>query len=246
MLRKFLIANCLTLALCASAIGAENADTQKYAPEDFRNYFGLAWNSTPTEILQYCKNVGHTCVMYKEGMERNPLSDGMTFVIETPEYAAYRRTIDLSKKYTKEEIAKIESLCAVAFPEKPFPQNMATGWFFNKNQVSMQLDMQQKAVHDIIIKRIFERVEKSKSATPASNSRDSRGTFRSPTATSTYTSKNRKTETGKPPSPTGRASTERPNARESSTTTPHISRAISNSTAPSWNAPARKIRRRNS
>ena len=166
MLRRFLIANCLTLALCASAIGAENADTQKYAPEDFRNYFGLAWNSTLTEILQYCKNVGHTCVMYKEGMERNPLSDGMTFVIETPEYAAYRRTIDLSKKYTKEEIAKIESLCAVAFPEKPFPQNMATGWFFNKNQVSMQLDMQQKAVHDIIIKRIFERVEKIEKRNP--------------------------------------------------------------------------------
>jgi len=137
-----------------------------YKQSDFRNYFGLAWTSNAEEILTYSKNVGHTHVMYQHGMERNPKAAGMTYYIETPEYGTYERTIDLRKKYPAEKIKMWESICAVAFPEKPFPENMATGWFFNDYVVSLQLDMQQKAVHERTIAKIMEKVQWLKQLNP--------------------------------------------------------------------------------
>ncbi len=135
-------------------------EDKKYSRGDFRNYFGLAWASSPEEILQYCQNVGHTHVMYKYGMEKDPRSNGITFYIETPEYSVYRRVVDLRKKYSPKEIESWESICAVAFPDKPFPRNMATGWFFDRYNVSLQLDMQQKKVHEIVTDRILDLVGK--------------------------------------------------------------------------------------
>lgn len=155
---------CFAAVFAASLFAAQE---KKYDSSDFRNYCGLAWGTDARELLQYCKNVGHTNVMYKSGMENLPLASGMTFFIETPEYGAYRRTIDLRKKYSPSEIEHWESLCAVAFPDKPFPQNMATGWYFNRYEVSLQLDMQQKKVHEAIIGRILGQVAEIRKRNPA-------------------------------------------------------------------------------
>ena len=148
--------------ICAVALGLVcSAGFAKYSQDDFRNFFGLGWiRSSNDEIFAYCKNVGYTHVMYKPRMENSKLAKGFTFFIETPEYYTYRRTVDFRAKYSKDEIAQWERLCAVARPDLPFPKNMATGWFFSENVVSMQLDMQQKKVRDYAVKKIVEMAER--------------------------------------------------------------------------------------
>ena len=139
---------------------------QKYELNDFRNFFGLCWNGTVQEVLTYATNMGYTHVMYMSGMEYNKLSNGLTFVLESPEYVTYKRIVDLRKTYSPEQIAEWERICAVVFPDKKFPQNMATGWWFDDNVFSLQLDFQQKAVHDITISRIIKRIEKITKVNP--------------------------------------------------------------------------------
>lgn len=99
------------------------------------NFFGLAWGqSSPREMLRYCENVGHRHVMYKGGMENEKLADDIFFYIESPEYWTYRRGFDFEKTYSQKQIDEWEKMCVVVYPEKPFPHNMATGWFFSKTR----------------------------------------------------------------------------------------------------------------
>lgn len=119
-----------------SAVGAVPAsekgaapDVPNYSLDDYRNFFGLCWISNPDEILRYARQMGYKHVYYQGGMEKNPLSKGMYFVMESPEYSVYRRVIDISKKYPPEVVREWETTCSLISLDKPFPQNMATGWF---------------------------------------------------------------------------------------------------------------------
>lgn len=63
------------------------ADVPNYSLDDYRNFFGLCWISNPDEILRYARQMGYKHVYYQGGMEKNPLSKGMYFVMESPEYS---------------------------------------------------------------------------------------------------------------------------------------------------------------
>ena len=84
----------------------------------------------------------------------------------------YSRTIDTKKKYSKKQIEEWESICAMKDASKPFPENMASGWFWDwwtaditgdNNQhyssFSLQLNFQKKSVIDRTVRRIFERAK---------------------------------------------------------------------------------------
>ena len=116
--------------------------------------------------------MGYRYVLYIPGMENFKESDGLMFVLETPEYMTYSRTIDTKKKYSKKQIEEWESICAMKDASKPFPKNMASGWFWDwwtaditgdNNQqyssFSLQLNFQKKSVIDRTVRRIFERAK---------------------------------------------------------------------------------------
>lgn len=159
----------LICALFAFAAAIANASENRTAnaPDSCGNFFGLAWGqSSPREMLRYCENVGHRHVMYKGGMENEKLADDIFFYIESPEYWTYRRGFDFEKTYSQKQIDEWEKMCVVVYPEKPFPHNMATGWFFSKTRTGFQLDMQQKRVHEIAIDRIMKNVKRITAKNP--------------------------------------------------------------------------------
>ncbi len=139
-----------------------------YTLDDFRNYFGGSWGGSPNEVLTYCKNMNIRHIMYVSGMENNRLADGCWFYFESPEYMTYNRIIDFDKvaegKYSQSDIDKWQRDCALLDASKPFPKNLATGWFFNTPKrswkvCSLILDFQQKRVVDNAIKVITARAK---------------------------------------------------------------------------------------
>ena len=149
-------------AEAAKPVPAKGAapDIPNYSMDDYRNFFGLCWISSVDETLRYAKQMGYRHVYYKGGMEKHPLSKGMFFVMESPEYSVYRRTIDISKKYPPEVIREWETTCSLISLDKPFPQNMATGWFVPPHHFTATLDLQQEKVIEDITNKIIEKVKK--------------------------------------------------------------------------------------
>ena len=149
-------------AEAAKPVPAKGAapDIPNYSMDDYRNFFGLCWISSVDETLRYAKQMGYRHVYYKDGMEKHPLSKGMFFVMESPEYSVYRRTIDISKKYPPEVIREWETTCSLISLDKPFPQNMATGWFVPPHHFTATLDLQQEKVIEDITNKIIEKVKK--------------------------------------------------------------------------------------
>lgn len=132
------------------------ADVPDYKLDDFRNFFGLCWIGNGHDTLAYARQMGYRHVYFQWGMERDPLSDGMFFVLESPEYNVYPRVVNINKKYTPEEITWFERNCSLIAPEKPFPQNMATGWFFPPDRFTANLDLQQERVIEEITNKVIE------------------------------------------------------------------------------------------
>mgnify|MGYP002520701448 FL=1 len=131
------------------------ADVPDYKLDDFRNFFGLCWIGNGHDTLAYARQMGYKHVYYQWGMERDPLSEGMFFVIESPEYRVYPRVVNINKKYTPEERKWFELNCSLIAPEKPFPQNMATGWFFPPDKFTATLDLQQERVIEEITNKVI-------------------------------------------------------------------------------------------
>ena len=152
-----------------SAPAAEQAAPSpaiKYEKDDYRNYFGAGWQADSGEVISFAKRMGFSHVMAMGGMPKNRDSDGMYFYIETPEYGTYRRYVDPSKKYTPEQIWEWETTCALKDASKPFPENLATGWFSTPTIFSVQLDFQQQKVIDRTIDKIIENVKRYQKQNP--------------------------------------------------------------------------------
>ena len=129
-LKKYLVASIFSLPF-ASAVFAEGEDSEKlnYTPDDYRNFYGICWRGSPQDNIDYARQMGYTHVVYQWGMENCKNIDGLKYFLETPESGTANRTVDIRKKYTPEEIREFETTLALKDATKPFPQNIATGWF---------------------------------------------------------------------------------------------------------------------
>jgi hypothetical protein len=129
--------------------GREITVIKKAATEpEFRNFYGIAWNGTPSENLAYAKQMGYHYVFHQKGMEHDTTSNGLYFYLETPEYFVYPRRIETQRTYSEKEIRFFELNCVLMNNTKPFPDNIARGWFFNSHSFTPQLDLQQQRVID--------------------------------------------------------------------------------------------------
>jgi hypothetical protein len=117
----------------------------KNLPE-YRNFYGIAWNGTPSENLAYAQQMGYDYVFYQKGMELDKQSIGLYFYIETPEYSVYPRSMDTKKVYPEKEIRFFETNYALISLEKQFPFNIARGWYMANDVFTPQLDFQQQKV----------------------------------------------------------------------------------------------------
>ena len=131
-----------------------------YTLDDYRNFFGICWRGPAQDNIDYARQMGYAYVFYQWGMEDCKGLDGLKFYLQSPEYMTYPCGININKKYTPEEIKEIETVCALKDASKPFPQNIATGWFSPPNRFTAVLDFQQKKVINRTVDRIFKRIER--------------------------------------------------------------------------------------
>jgi hypothetical protein len=146
-----------------SFTGSSEKQTKK--PE-FRNFYGIAWNGTPHENLAFAKQMGYDYVFYQKGMEKDSLSNGMHFYIETPEYSVYNRRMDTKAVYSPKVIRFAETHFALMNNSKPFPDNIARGWFMSDHTFTPQLDLQQQKVISWAIDSILKYVESIEAINP--------------------------------------------------------------------------------
>lgn len=150
-----------------SADSVEKTESLKYDLSDYRNFFGICWSSdTNSDVLDYARQMGHTHVVYRSGMEKLPQAKGMSFFIEDPEFGARLRMMDYDKKYSQKEIDDIQSHYVVIYHDKEFPYNMASSWFVPPNQRSLTLDFQQQKVIDDIVGRMMARIKRINKVNP--------------------------------------------------------------------------------
>lgn len=164
--KKFFIT---ALVLGTMSVFAQEAyKLGSYKPDDFRNFYGICWTGDPDDNIEYADQMGHMYVYYQGAkMSANKYADGKKFIMESPEYGTYKRTITRGKKYPPEVQKEWETICSLCSLEKPFPDNIATGWFFvNANSFTANLDMQQRAVIDRTIEKIVANVKKANSRNP--------------------------------------------------------------------------------
>ena len=166
-LKKYLVVSIFSLPF-ASAVFAEGEDSEKlnYTPDDYRNFYGICWRGSPQDNIDYARQMGYTHVVYQWGMENCKNIDGLKYFLETPESGTANRTVDIRKKYTPEEIREFETTLALKDATKPFPQNIATGWFGPPYRLSGILDFQQKRIIDRTIDRIMERIDRMAAKAP--------------------------------------------------------------------------------
>jgi len=155
---------CLALSICISSLSSYGQITEN-KPE-FRNFYGISWRGTVIENLSYARQMGYNYVFYQKGMEKEALSNGLYFYIETPEYSVYNRRLDTKKKYSAEEIRFAETHYALMNNTKRFPDNIARGWFMSDYAFTPQLDLQQQNVINWAIDTILKYVESIEKQNP--------------------------------------------------------------------------------
>lgn len=155
------------LGACMAACAvAAIADSPKYELDDYRNFFGISWRGNAQDNVDYARQMGYTSLFYMPGMERCKNVEGLKFYLESPEYATYQRSVDISKKYSPEKIRELETFAALKDASKPFPENIATGWFNPPNGITIIPDFQQQRVIDSTVDKIIERIKKIEKARP--------------------------------------------------------------------------------
>ena len=154
-------------AFAMSNVTSANAnESTAIRHDDYRNFFGISWIGTAKENLEYARQMGHTGVVYMTGMELLPESDGLEFYISSPEHGAWDMSYRITKPATPEQIRKFEEIAVVKDSSKPFPKNMATGWFVPPDRMLFLADLQQSKIIDLIIEKTIKRINRIQSKNP--------------------------------------------------------------------------------
>lgn len=158
--KKFAVISLVAVPFAAAfGAGGEAEEKFSYTPDDYRNFYGICWRGAPQDNIDYARQMGYTHVLYQWGMEKCRNIDGLKYYLESPEYGTYARSFDITKKYSPEQIREFETTCALKDASKPFPENLATGWFNPPNGATVILDFQQKRVIDRTIDRIMKLID---------------------------------------------------------------------------------------
>ena len=165
-MKKYTLSAVLALS-AVSAFCAEQAEEKlNYTPDDYRNFYGICWRGSAQDNIDYARQMGYTHVVYQWGMENCKNVDGLKYFLETPESGTFSRTVDIRKTYTPEQIKEFETNLALKSIDKPFPQNIATGWFGPPYYLSGILDFQQKRIITRTIDRIMEQIDRMAKRAP--------------------------------------------------------------------------------
>jgi hypothetical protein len=159
----------LIISLVGAAPEIKNSGVNVTMDSDFRNYFGIMWTGDACENLAYAKTMGYDYVMYQTSMEKcsATLKQNMHFYFEAPDAdalsSAYTWQIDITKNYTQAQIVAYNLVFVWkgnATEDTPFPQNLATGWWFTNVTFRPIIDFQQQKLIDFAINHSLAKVQR--------------------------------------------------------------------------------------
>jgi hypothetical protein len=129
-----------------------------YNEISLRNIYAICWRGTAADNLKYSKQMGYHQIQYIDGMENLPDATGIRFMLQKPDNLltkdlGVKQVIQYGSTYTADKINIIQSYFCIKNTTKPFPHNIANGWFtFNNSGVPTTFavvhDWQQKRVVD--------------------------------------------------------------------------------------------------
>ncbi|MDN3515122.1 MAG: hypothetical protein NG747_12080 [Candidatus Brocadia sp.] len=170
----------MTLVVLFTLLSAANAD------DNWKNWYAITWRDTSANIVRYTNQMGYDYIGVRDfdfnKYKNNPDCSGKKFYVVNPHMvstlydnlpgrnslgttAGAGSVIDTSLNYTQEQIDWYNQRM-VWKSKEPFPNNLATGWFPNKNnpiRFHSMWDVQQQAVIDELIEGIIKHIRKYES-----------------------------------------------------------------------------------
>lgn len=170
----------MTLVVLFTLLSAANAD------DNWKNWYAITWRDTSANIVRYTNQMGYDYIGVRDfdfnKYKNNPDCRGKKFYVVNPHMASTLydnlpgrnslgttagagSVIDTSLNYTQEQIDWYNQRM-VWKSKEPFPNNLATGWFPNKNnpvRFHPMWDVQQQAVIDELIEGIIKHIRKYES-----------------------------------------------------------------------------------
>ncbi|MDR1222228.1 MAG: hypothetical protein LBL07_05035, partial [Tannerella sp.] len=137
--------------------GEEDGNGAQIIEPDYRNFYGIVWVGNNDDNLAYAKQMGYDYIFYHFGMADHANVDSLKFYLETPQYDCYEREIDRNHPFKADEKEYLSRFVALKDASKPFPDNLARGWFSESTFFSVEPDLQQQKVIDFLVDSILNR-----------------------------------------------------------------------------------------
>lgn len=128
------------------------------AQTDYRNFYGIVWRGTDLDNLRFAKQMGYGHVANHGKMRTLPEAQGLKFYMINPEVTAapVNPRIDTTKSYSAQDRALYEQILTWKDDSAQFPNNIASGWWFDNKSFLIVYDFQQQAVIDSLVELIID------------------------------------------------------------------------------------------
>lgn len=152
-----------------SVIGENSGDTgsgglnpnENLEETDYRNFYGIVWRGTARDNARYAKQMGYGYVANQSNMRTLPEAQGLKFYMINPELTAapVSTKIDTTKTYSPQERAFYEQTLTWKNESAQFPNNIASGWWFDDQNFLIVYDFQQQAIIESVVELIITRAK---------------------------------------------------------------------------------------
>ena len=148
------------LILLLGCIGVINSSAE-LSSKDYRNFYGIVWRGNPLDNLKFAKQMGYHYVAYQSNMNKMSEAKDTKFYVVNPELdvSPVSIALDLSETFSSYQKILYEQYFVWKSATSTFPDNIATGWWYNDNKFLIVYDFQQQSIIDSIIDGIIAKVK---------------------------------------------------------------------------------------
>jgi len=123
--------------------------------EAYKNFYAVVWRGEPVDNLKFARQMGYRYVGYRSKMANLDEAEGMRFYVVNPELRYLPVSLmDLNAPSENGTQAQYEEFFTWK-NNMPFPQNLASGWWYSDSRFIPIIDFQQQSVIDDTVEYIL-------------------------------------------------------------------------------------------
>lgn len=147
----------LLLMVCSREV----SDSAELSLKDYRNFYAVVWRGTSSDNLRYAKQMGYHYVAHQSNMQQLPEAKDTKFYLMNPELdvSSVSIALDITKTFSSNQKMLYEKYFVWKSDAETFPNNIATGWWYNENTFLIVYDFQQQAVIDEVVEAIINKAK---------------------------------------------------------------------------------------